>query len=180
MKNYGYLDAGGYLVFEAQYPPDFAVPPVEGLTAVPLELSPGLSPGPGLRFHYDTQSWSDCRSLDEIKANKWTEIKKIRSEKEFSSFWFNQMEFDGDVNAQRRLNGYISISKSAIAVGLPFEAEFTLKNNQVVTLTAQNFVDIEMAKIQQVAAVFAHAIELRQRIDDAKTVAQIEGISWGS
>ena len=129
-------------------------------------------------FDYTTKQWVDPRTLDDHKSAKWKEIKRQRDVAEFATFTYNNMEFDGDLDAQRRLAAYISVSKSSIAAGQPFEAEFTLANNTTVTLTAQDFVGIELAKVQAVAATFNHASALRAQIDAATTVQEVEAITW--
>lgn len=129
-------------------------------------------------FDYTTKQWIDLRTLDDHKSAKWKEIKRQRDVAEFATFTYNNMEFDGDLDAQRRLTAYISVSKSSIAAGQPFEAEFTLANNTNVTLTAQDFVGIELAKVQAVAATFNHASALRAQIDAATTVQEVEAITW--
>ncbi len=129
-------------------------------------------------FDYNTKQWVDPRTLDDHKSAKWKEIKRQRDVAEFATFTYNNMEFDGDLDAQRRLTAYISVSKSSIAAGQPFEAEFTLANNTNVTLTAQDFVGIELAKVQSVAAAFNHASALRAQIDAATTVQEVEDITW--
>ena len=125
-----------------------------------------------------TKQWIDQRTLADFKAAKWAEIKRHRDTAEFATFTYNGMEFDGDLDAQRRLTAYISISKSAIAAGQPFAAEFILANNQVVMLTAQNFLGIELAKVQAVAAAFAHATALREQIEAATTAAELDALVW--
>lgn len=140
-----------------------------------------LKPPPPSAYHifdYTTKQWVDSRTLDDHKSAKWKEIKRQRDVAEFATFTYNNMEFDGDLDAQRRLTAYISVSKSSIAAGQPFEAEFTLANNTNVTLTAQDFVGIELAKVQAVAATFNHASALRAQIDAATTVQEVEDITW--
>lgn len=135
-------------------------------------------PSPHHIFDYTTKQWVDPRTLDDHKSDKWKEIKRQRDVAEFATFTYNNMEFDGDLDAQRRLTAYISVSKSSIAAGQPFETEFTLANNTNVTLTAQDFVGIELAKVQAVAAAFNHASALRDQIDAATTVQEVEAITW--
>ena len=122
--------------------------------------------------------WIDPRPLSDLQAAKWAQIKRDRDEAEFAPFTYNAMEFDGDLNAQRRLGSYISVSKSALAAGDPFSAEFILADNTVVTLSAQDFVGIELAKVQAVAAAFAHATALRLQIEAATTVAEVDAVTW--
>ena len=135
-------------------------------------------PGNHHTFDYTAKQWIDPRTLSDLKAAKWAEIKGHRDTAEFATFTYSGMVFDGDLDAQRRLTAYISISKSAIAAGQPFAAEFILANNQVVTLTAQNFVGIELAKVQAVAAAFAHAAALRLQIEAATTAAELDALAW--
>ena len=138
----------------------------------------GDRPSQNHRFNYSTKQWEDPRTLEDLQALKWAEIKQARTQAEFGPFIYNGMEFDGDLDAQRRLASYISVSKSAIASGVPFQAEFILADDSVVTLTAQDFVGIEMAKVQQVAAAFAHAVQLRAQIDAATTKEEVEAVVW--
>ena len=135
-------------------------------------------PGNHHTFDYTAKQWIDPRTLNDLKLAKWAEIKRHRDTAEFATFTYNGMEFDGDLDAQRRLTAYISISKSAIAAGQPFAAEFILANNQVVMLTAQNFLGIELAKVQAVAAAFAHATALREQIEAATTAAELDALVW--
>lgn len=117
-------------------------------------------------------------SLDEIKAKKWAEIKARRDQAEFDSFTYNGMQFDGDLDAQRRLGNYISVSKTAIAAEQPFSVDFTLADNTVVTLTAKDFLGIELAKANQIAEVFSKAAALRERINNAQSRAALDKIRW--
>ena len=59
-----------------------------------------------------------------------------------------------------------------------YHHRLTLANNTNVNLTAQDFVGIELAKVQAVAATFNHASALRAQIDAATTVQEVEDITW--
>lgn len=131
-------------------------------------------------FDYPSSTWVDPRTLADMQALKWAEIKQARDLAEFSEFAYNGMVFDGDVDSQRRLAGYISISKSAIAAGTPFQAVFTLANNTEVVLSAQDFVGIELAKIMAVASAFTQAAALRGQIFATTSIAQVTLIQWNS
>jgi hypothetical protein len=124
------------------------------------------------------KAWVDPRTLQDFKDAKWLLMKVTRDAAELANFTYNSMVFDGDLAAQRRLGSYISVSKSAIAAGVPFSAEFTLANNTAVVLTAQDFVAIEMAKVQQVAEAFTHARGLRVQIEVATTAIEVEAVVW--
>lgn len=143
-------------------------------TVLPMPLKPDEHH----EFDYSSCCWFDPRSLNKLKDTKWEDIKLKRDESEFDLFEYNGMIFDGDVNAQRRLNGYISVSKSAILAGQEFSANFILADNSVVLLTAQDFVGIELAKITAVASVFDKATLLRKQIYEAATKEDVEKIQW--
>lgn len=136
------------------------------------------SPDPIMTFNYESLIWEDPRSLEQLKTDKWAEIKTHRDAEEFGPFVYNGMTFDGDADAQRRLMVYISVSKSALSQGIEFSLEFTLANNTEVMLQANDFVAIELAKANQVAAVFAKAALLRQQITEASSKEELEAISW--
>lgn len=116
--------------------------------------------------------------LKNLKELKWREIKDKRDEAEFSPFTYNGMVFDGDADAQRRMMVYISVSKTALASGENFSREFTLADNTVVTLDANDFVGMELAKANQVADVFAKAVALRNRIEQSTTPEQVSAVVW--
>ena len=136
------------------------------------------APSPHHVFDWAVKQWQDPRTLQDLKDAKWAVIKQARDAAESSTFTYNDMVFDGDLNAQRRLASYISVSKSAIAAGQPFSADFTLADNSLVTLSAQDFVGIELAKVQAVAAAFSHGAMLRNQIELATVVAELTSIAW--
>lgn len=130
------------------------------------------------KFDYSTKTWIDPRSIQDIRNLQWETIKTERDRTEFGTFEYNGMIFDGDVNAQRRLNTYISISKSALLNNQPFSAQFILANNSVVELTSEDFVNIELAKANSVAAAFVKGTQLRQIIEAAHTKEEIKAVVW--
>lgn len=100
----------------------------------------------------------------------------LRDVAEFGPFTYNGMTFDGDLDAQRRLSVLASAAKSAIAAGHTFTKAFTLADNSVVELTAEDFVGIEMAKLWQVDAAFQEYREKKARIDSATTLEELEAV----
>lgn len=168
------LNEGEFLLLGAYDDSTYYVDTTGLHVAVPMPLQPSEYH----TFDFTIKDWVDLRSLDHLRLFQWEKIKKKRDELEFGPFEYNGMIFDGDENAQRRLNGYISISKSAIASVTQFSANFVLANNNVVLLTAQDFVNIEIAKISAVAAAFDTAIELRKAINNATTKEAILVVDW--
>jgi hypothetical protein len=149
---------------------------VDVVTGTLVEIP--AQPGPQFVFDYTLKTWVDPRTLAQLQDLKWTQIKSARSAVEFGVFEYNGMVFDGDLNAQRRLSTYISISKSALATGSTFQAQFILANNTVVTLNAEDFVAIEVAKANQVAQAFSKAAQLRQMIYATQSAQDLDSIQW--
>jgi len=141
----------------------------------PVNMSP--KPSEHHVFDYTLKQWLDPRTLQDLRDAKWVDIKRGRDAAEFANFTYDGMEFNGDIDAWRRLGSYISVSKSALAASQPFSAQFTLANNAEVTMTALDFVNIEMAKVQAVAAAFTHGVTLRAAIETA-SAAELDAISW--
>ena len=63
----------------------------------------GEPPSPHHTFDYTTKQWIDPRSLDEIKAQKWAEIKSERDLLEFGGFEFEGGVYDSDQASQGRI-----------------------------------------------------------------------------
>lgn len=177
MTQYLHTSSDGVAIafYEEDEPPFAGVhiidPPVRGWPVPPFEGA--------VLMYTDGKFWHrDDRDLEAVRTIKWEEVKQARTDVEFGEFTYNGMVFDGDLDAQRRLSILVSLSKSAIAAGEPFSADFTLADNTEVVLTAQDFINIEIAKAQTVTDAFAKARLLRQRINAATTKEEIVAISW--
>lgn len=145
---------------------------VEGTTYYQLPPQPSRAHV----FNYTTKQWEDPRTLDDFKAEKWAQAKAARDAQEFSPFTYNGMVFDGDLDAQRRLSALVSASKTAVASGHSFAKDFTLADNTVVQLTAEDFIGIEMAKLWQVDVAFQEYRLKRAAIEAATTLEELEAI----
>lgn len=162
----------GNTLVEGTYGADYYL----GDNGIVLQIPPAVNKY--VQWDWASKSWLDPRTLDDHKAAAWNRIKDARDAVEFGTFTYNNMEFDGDVNAQRRLAGYISVSKTKLAANEPYERMFKLANNDVVMLSAQDFVNIEEAKVNQIADAFTKAEVLRNQIDMATTKEQLDLIQW--
>ena len=133
-----------------------------------------------LHWSNSALAWIDPRTLADHQAAAWQRIKQRRDAEEFAPFTYGGYTWDGDAVAQRRLSPIISISKSAIAAGQPFSYPWKTENNLMVTLTAQDFVAMELAKVQQFGAAFIKAVGLYAQIyaDTTTTPEQLDAIQW--
>lgn len=128
-----------------------------------------LEPAPSQyhTFDYTTKQWIDQRSLDEIKAQRWAEIKSQRDRLEFGGFEFDGGIYDSDQVSQGRIMG-------AAAAGL--DQIWTLRDNTTVNLTASQLQQLYAALQAHIASVHERGRIARQLIFDAETKEQIEAI----
>lgn len=146
---------------------------VDGTTYVPLPPSPSDN----YEFNWVTKQWEDPRTILDFKQAKWEEVKAARDAKEFGTFDWNGYVFDGDQEAQRRLNLAVLGAQQALAIGnAGWTIEWTLANNQLLSLTASDLVGVVSALGQNIAQAHEEARIKRALIDAALTQEQLEAI----
>lgn len=118
-------------------------------------------------FNYDLKDWVDPRTLDEIKSQKWTEIKSQRNQLEFGGFEFEGNTYDSDQVSQGRIMG-------AAAAGI--DQVWTLANNTTAELSASQLQQLYAALQAHIASVHERGRIARQLIFDAETKEQVEAV----
>lgn len=83
-------------------------------------------------FDYKAKAWEDTRTLAEMQAQKWEEVKKARDAAEVGGFEWNGYRFQSDGASQAKLLSYAQITQ----IHPDFEVEWTLADNSVITLDA--------------------------------------------
>ncbi len=125
------------------------------------------APSPQHVFDYKIKQWIDPRTLDEIKAQKWTEIKSQRDKLEFGGFEFEGNTYDSDQVSQGRIMG-------ATLAGV--DQVWTLADNTTVELSASQLKQLYAALQAHIASVHERGRIARQLIFDAETKEQVEAI----
>ena len=128
-------------------------------------MSIGNPPTPNHTFDYTIKEWVDLRSLDEIKAQKWTEIKSQRDQLEFGGFEFKGGVYDSDQVSQGRIMG-------AASAGV--DQTWTLADNTTVELSTSQLQQLYAALQVYIASVHERGRIARQLIFDAETKEQVE------
>ncbi|MDH1533594.1 DUF4376 domain-containing protein [Acinetobacter johnsonii] len=118
-------------------------------------------------FDYKIGQWIDPRSLDEIKAQKWTEIKSQRDQLEFGGFEFEGSIYDSNQVSQGRIMG---------AAGAGIDQTWTLANNTTVELTARQLKELYAALQAHIAGVHERGRIARQLVFEAETREQVEAV----
>lgn len=130
-------------------------------------VSIGEAPSNYHEFDYSFKQWIDPRSLDEIKAQKWAEIKAMRDQLEFGGFEFDGNIYDSNQVSQGRIMG---------AAGAGIDQTWTLANNTTVELTAQQLKELYAALQAHIASVHERGRIARQLIYESETKEQVESI----
>lgn len=142
-------------------PPESNMYYQDGWVAMPAQ------PTPYHTFDYSIKQWIDPRTLDEIKAQKWAEIKSGRDSIEFGGFEFDGGIYDSDQVSQGRIMG-------AAAAGL--DQVWTLADNTTVELSASQLQQLYAALQAHIASVHERGRIARQLIFEAETKEQVEAV----
>ncbi|MFW1869232.1 DUF4376 domain-containing protein [Acinetobacter sp. ULE_I064] len=120
-------------------------------------------------FDYNLKQWIDPRSLDEAKDQKWSEIKIQRETAEYGGFSFLNFTFESDVTSQARI---------IVASDLGVSVDWTLKDNSIVSLDAEQLRGLRIALAQHVSNCHSRSRIARQLIYDSESIEQIESIQF--
>ena len=120
-------------------------------------------------FDYSVKQWVDPRSLEQVKDQKWSEIKSEREATEYGGFYFLDQIFDSDITSQSRI-----ISASELGV----DVDWTLKDNTVVLLSAEQLKKLRMTLAQHVADCHIRSRIARQLIYESETIEQVNSIQY--
>ncbi len=136
----------------------------------------GFPPKPSAihTFNWQSKQWEDPRTLDDLKGEKWRNIKFNREGAEYGGFTWDGSVFDSDAISQQRIAGAIQLAQMNPA----FEVVWTLANNTMRTLTAQDMFAVGLALGSHVSTQFTHAQALRAQIEGAATAQEVEAIHW--
>lgn len=114
-------------------------------------------------------------TLENAKERAWNRIKRIRDIKEASDFSCDGHVYQAD---KARISGACLAALMAQLTEEPYSIEFTLSNNDVITLSAAQMMAVGGALAQHVDGVFATGRLLRDQIDAAGTIAELAAITW--
>ncbi|WOE32735.1 MULTISPECIES: DUF4376 domain-containing protein [unclassified Acinetobacter] len=118
-------------------------------------------------FNYELKQWFDPRSIDQIKEQKWLELRHQRDALEFGGFEFEGDIYDSDQVSQVRISG---------AANAAIDQAWTLANNSIKYLTTAQLRKLYQTLQAHVASVHERGRIARQLIYDAETHEQINQI----
>ena len=126
------------------------------------------APGSGYSFDYATRQWLDVRNIEDVRAQRWDELKRQRDTLEFGGFEYKGNIYDSDQVSQGRIMG-------AAVAGV--DQIWTLADNTTVELSASQLQQLYAALQTHIASVHERGRIARQLIFDAETKDQVEAIN---
>lgn len=133
----------------------------DGWVAMPTQ------PSPYHTFDYTTKQWIDPRTLDEIKAQKWSEIKAERDRLEYGGFEFEGNLYDSDEKSQARISA---------AASLGVAVEWTLADNSTIWLEPADLQRLVVALATHITTIHTRGKIAREKIYNATTIAEVEAV----
>ena len=113
-----------------------------------------------------------------VREHKWAQIKAARDASEFGGFVWDGSTFDSDAMSQSRIQGAVQLAQMAMSQGLPWLIEWTLADNSVRTLGAEQMIAVGVALGEHVATQHARARSRRLAIEQAQTALEISAVQW--
>lgn len=114
-------------------------------------------------------------SIEALRAACWDRIKADRLLAETSPLAVAGRIFDADTDSQRRIAGAVQLATLAPA---GWTVDWTLADNAVVTLTVPEIIAVGIALGAQVSAAHATARLLREQVDAAESIYELNAITW--
>lgn len=127
----------------------------------------GSAPSQYHVFNYTTKEWYDPRTLDELKTEKWTELKRQRDMFEFGGFTWNGGTYDSDRTSQSRI---IMASLSDAP------QTWTLADNSAVDLTAAELTQLAAALREHIAIAHARGRSAREALEAATSADEVNSV----
>lgn len=132
-------------------------------------------PAEWYEWNWQSKAWEF--DLNSAKEAAWLLIKANRNGREFGPFSWSGHVFDGDIDAQRRINLAVLGAQVALGSGQPWTVDWTLADNSFVTLSAADMVGVAEAMGASINAAHDWARGLRIQIDAASTIEELEA-AW--
>lgn len=137
-----------------------------------------VRPSPVHVFCWDSKMWVDPRSLSDVRATRWADVKLARYAAVTAPIVTEHGTFDASLVAQKSITDAILMLQTLEFLGTPQTIDFTLSDNTTATLTTAQMVQVGLALGAQTQAAYATARGLRAQIEAATTIAEAEVVVW--
>jgi hypothetical protein len=179
VKQFLHINSNGYVLGTALG--DRAPRPLPGCTVTEYDEAIPAAPerGEHILYHLARAAWEDIRPLNALKLAKWAEIKAERERREYGTFTASTGQtIDIDQASQTRLQSVYNLAVDAKASNTDFSIDWTLSDNSVVTLNANQVIALGKQVYQHIGTLHTTARQLRNQILAATTAEQARAIQW--
>jgi hypothetical protein len=123
-------------------------------------------------------AWVDQRSLNDLKRDKWADIKAEAAARDLAPITVATREFQTDDATRALMFQKMAIAREAIADGQPFSVDWPLDDDTVINLNANQLKAVVRAIDNRSESLRATARGLRAQIVAAANAAAVAAISW--
>lgn len=113
-------------------------------------------------------------TLEQVKATKKAQINQVRDEKTLAGFTYNGNTFDSDNVSIGRINSVFTFA----TYDPQHSQDFITADNQTVTLSAADCIGLGYAAGVHVQTQVFTARALKDSVEAAATIEEVEAITW--
>lgn len=117
-------------------------------------------------------------TLEELKTRKWNQIRVERDQLEQAGVPYLGKILDSDTVSVQRIAIAVQAAQAAIAAEQPFTLVWTTQDNTPLTMVAAQVVGMSVALAQYSDSLHQTARALREQIEAAETVEELEAVTW--
>lgn len=114
-------------------------------------------------------------TLDEVKAARWKAIRQDRDNAEQAGCPYMDSVLDSDSLSVQRINTAV---QAAQVIGESFAVDWTMQDNSVIHMTYADVLGMPAALAAFSNELHTKARGLRERIEAAETVEEVNAIVW--
>lgn len=129
-------------------------------------------------FDWSTKAWVDPRTLADMKAQRWAEMKRHRNLLEASGFPYLGKRLDSDARSVARINTAVQAAQAALATGEPFAIVWTCADNTTLALDSAGMLGVPVALALYADQLHQTCKTLRAQINAAATPAEVQSVAW--
>ena len=179
MKHYVVQTAEGVIRFAGNCPDDAEPPDHSDEGLITLELGAPLPPGDWHVADGLLQAGRlDLRTLDQRKADRLDILHAARAAAMVAPLVTPYGTFDADPVSRQNIADRVAAQNALARRGLPSARAFTLADNSVITLTAEDMETVGLLLGDQVDGAHVTWRELRAAVEAATTPEAVEAVAW--
>jgi len=139
-----------------------------------------LRPTTSASWSNETMAWVSTESIEDCRDRRWQEIKTQRNFDIVQPKVTSVGTFDAKPDDIVNLNTVLALARIADSRSLPSDSNYTLANNVRSTFTISQLETAALEMGAQVQALYDAADVLREQIDNASSIEEVEAIEWAN